>query len=1118
MKNQLNLALRIRYDGKAVTTGTAKNLQDLNRLPGAIQSQVGANQRLSESQSKVAKSQTAVSKAVSTGTNQNLQDLNRLPGAIQNQVKANQRLGASQAKVMQQQTAMSKAVTSGTNKTINDLNRLSDAIKNQIAANQRLGESQAKVLQQQAAMSKMAASSAHQHIHTLNRVPQTIQNQVAANQRLGTSQTKVMQQQSAMGKQLGVLQSGYEQLGITLAGVASIGTAAMFIRDTGAAQQLDTRLQGLTDSTREYKQVQSYLFEAANRLNTYYTTLSDSYSKILNLQQAGIVTQTQGKAILEGMANAAAKTGASNIQLEQSLFGMTQGMTAGVLRAEELNQVTEPLPGLLQKLDKAAGVAAGGFRQLVNDGRITSQMFKRYLIKALNEYAGAAEATEGKINASFAEMSNEYQRLIREYEKPVNFAVTGVADAVTAGMRELRENQELVEGLTTSATTLAIVLGGKLAGGAAKATAAFTATTMAKHKALQADLQLAASNQRLAAEEHRRAIQEQAAAQRQLAMASNTALRTKAIHQLALANQRATLAQTNLNAATATYTVVSKRAALSSRVLGGAMGMLGGPVGLAVTAGLAIAYFATQGDKASTSSKRLETHLYDLGDAFDSVNNVSAKAQIASASKQTINYTNNIQNAYKRIKQLRQQMNNAGSDRAKFTYQNQIAGIERYINEQAKLRSESMKTAAQAANLQQNLKALDWKQIAENSKQATNALPQNIQQLQLSLLDEEARLKASYEKRKDMVIQARENDLGNKAKYDAILKQLDAKLHADQQALADKHEAEKTRIQNQAVEKRKNDLRAELEDRIAQIKGYANREALASYNNQLAVEEAKQQARIDAKRRSMLGLAANDEVGEIKHNADNQIRDLERQQELNAARGFHSQREADEYAHQERLMQARTRNTGAMQQHLTQFANWETKNAREKTSAVVGLGAAGFKAMAGQSKTAFKLYKAFSITQAMIKTYESATGAYAALAPIPVVGPALGAAAAAAAVAMGLQQVRMIKAQQPAGIAHGGLDYVPNESTYVLQRGERVLSPKQNVEISHMARHYNAGNRQSAGQNVVFNITNQITVEGAANAEQGNVIGANLTRQIEAVFVESVNSRGAVFRAIRSVV
>lgn len=964
---------------------------------------------------------------------------------------------------------------------------------------------------------KAVSIGAARNVNDLNRIPQAINGQIAANQRLGASQSKVMRQQAALGSQLGVIQNGYEQLTGVLGGLATIGTAAMFVRDTGAAQALNTRLQGLTDSAREYNAVQNYLFATADRLNTSYTTLADSYSKILNLQQSGIVNQSEGVQILEGMANAAAKFGASNVQLEQSLFGMTQGMTAGVLRAEELNQVTEPLPGLMQKLDKAAGVAAGGFRQLVNDGRVTSQMFKRYLIKALGEYAGAAEATEGKINASFAEMGNEYQRLIREYEKPVNFAVTNVANAITAGMRELRENKDLVEGLTTTATALAIVLGGQLAGAAAKSTSAFIAKTIATNKAFQADLQLAAANKRAAVTENQRAIQEQAAAKRQLAMASNATLRSKAIHQLAAANQKAALTQANLNAATSTYSLVARKASVAGRALTGVMGLLGGPVGAAVTAGLAIAYFATQGDDASKSSKRLETHLYDLSDAFNSVKNVSAIAQIKSANDQTKNYTANIAEAYKKITRLRSLMDNAGSDRAKYQYKTQIDGIQRYINEQAALRAELMKTASDASNFKANLDALNWQQLAEGTKQAVSALPDNIKQLELSLMGEEARLKASYEKRKAMVEQARENDAGNKAKYNAILQQLSAQYSANVKEIVNKREQTKTRIQNEAEEKRKNDLKAELENRIAQIKGYADREALAAYQNQLAVEDAKQQARIEAKRRSQLGLAANDEVGELKYNADNEIRDLERQQELNASQGFHSQREADEAAHQERLMQIRSRYTGALQSNVMQFANFEKQTQAEKANAIVGLGAQMYKTMGQQSKTAFKAYKAFAITQALINTYQSATSAFAALAPIPIVGPALGAAAAATAVMMGMQQVRQIKSQQPAGIAHGGMDYVPNESTYILQRGERVLSPKQNVEISAMARHYNTGGQGGTSGGVSFSIKNEIIVQGSVNDEQSaQQTGDYIAQRIVATVVGNINENGSIIRAVRA--
>lgn len=977
---------------------------------------------------------------------------------------------------------------------------------------------------------KAVSIGAARNVNDLNRIPQAINGQIAANQRLGASQSKVMQQQAALGSQLGVIQNGYEQLTGVLGGLATIGTAAMFVRDTGAAQALDTRLQGLTDSAREYNAVQNYLFATADRLNTSYVTLADSYSKILNLQQSGIVNQSEGIQILEGMANAAAKFGASNVQLEQSLFGMTQGMTAGVLRAEELNQVTEPLPGLMQKLDKAAGVAAGGFRQLVNDGRVTSQMFKRYLIKALSEYAGAAEATEGKINASFAEMGNEYQRLIREYEKPVNFAVTNVANAITAGMRELRENKDLVEGLTTSATALAIVLGGQLAGAAAKSTSAFVAKTIATNKAFQADLQLAAANKRAAVTENQRAIQEQAAAKRQLAMASNTTLRSKAIHQLAAANQKAALTQANLNAATSTYSLVARKASVAGRALTGVMGLLGGPVGAAVTAGLAIAYFATQGDTGAKSATELKSRVDELADGFDTLTKKGRAARLVEVNRAFESTSEKIRDAKSEIRGLQSQIKNGIT-----ISNNSLTGLSTMSKislSKEQIKNANDKIAIQEAEVEKLVKEQNrllslQKQLKEDVNkpqpqkpvvQATNALPDNIKQLELSLMGEEARLKASYEKRKAMVEQARENDAGNKAKYNAILQQLSAQYSADVKEIVNKREQAKTRIQNEAEEKRKNDLKAELENRIAQIKGYADREALAAYQNQLAVEDAKQQARIEAKRRSQLGLAANDEVGELKYNADNEIRDLERQQELNAAQGFHSQREADEAAHQERLMQIRSRYTGALQSNVMQFANFEKQTQAEKANAIVGLGAQMFKTMGQQSKTAFKAYKAFAITQALINTYQSATSAFAALAPIPIVGPALGAAAAATAVMMGMQQVRQIKSQQPAGIAHGGMDYVPNESTYILQRGERVLSPKQNVEISAMARHYNAGGQGGVGGgSISFSIKNEIIVQSAVNDEQSaQQTGDNIAKRIEATVVANINENGSIIRAIRA--
>ncbi|MBB1419710.1 tape measure protein [Pseudoalteromonas sp. SG44-1] len=969
---------------------------------------------------------------------------------------------------------------------------------------------------------RAVTTGARQNVNELNRIPQSVQRQIAANQQLGASQARIMQQQGAMTRQLGLMNSAYTQVGATLTALVGIGTATMFVRDTGAAQLLDTRLKGLTGSAQEYVATQDYLSSSADKLNLKYTALANSYSRILTLHDAGIVTQTEGKSILEGLANAAAFTGATNAQLEQSLTGMAQAMSLGVLQTTELDQVGEPLPGILQKIAAAAGKTTGEFRKFVGTGQVTSEMFKTYLIKALNEYAGAAEKTAGTINASFAHMGNEYQRLIRKYEEPVNFAVTSIVDSITDSMAYLRQNEDAVDNLVFATGALATVLTGHLVAGLSASAAGYVANVAAKNRALIADAALAKQNQANAVLELQRAAQMKVYAQHTLAVANTTNLRTAAVARLAAANTRYTATQAAATTATNIYTAAAGRATLAARGLSTVMGLLGGPVGLLVTAGLGLAYFASQGDDATDSVNKLKEASKDLN-PYANLTGSQAQGLLLMAQGR-------IKNAIQLADEARDRFNNPFL-KGKFS---DVEAAEKRVTD---LKNEIVA-------LQQVLA------IKETEKPkpvvTSTALPDNIKRLEVSLMGEEARLKDSYEKRKQMVIVARENDAANKVKYDAILKQLDVKYGEDLKTIAQKRETEKTRIQNQAEEKRKNDLQRDLENRIATVKGFAGREALAAYNNELSVEQARQQARVDAKRRSQLGLAANDETGELKYNANYQIEQLQREDDLLKLQGYNSRVEKETADHKARMAeiqfgaQVKGYRTAAEQEEaahatrmmdifasqyapgfkseLVALAGFEKQTSAEKAKNVIGISGAMFKSLGSQSKTAFKAYKAFAIAQAVINTYQGATAAFTSLASIPIVGPVLGGVAAAAAVMSGLQQVRQIKAQQPAGIAHGGLDYVPNESTYVLQRGERVLSPKQNTEISQMARRYNAGGAANDGGSsggVSISITNQITVQGGANEQTSQAVGQDIARQVVGVVVANIQSNGSIIRAVR---
>ena len=83
------------------------------------------------------------------------------------------------------------------------------------------------------------------------------------------------------------------------------------------------------------------------------------------------------------------------------------------------------------------------------------------------------------------------------------------------------------------------------------------------------------------------------------------------------------------------------------------------------------------------------------------------------------------------------------------------------------------------------------------------------------------------------------------------------------------------------------------------------------------------------------------------------------------------------------------------------------------------------------------LYKAAAITQTIIDTYKGAQAAFSALAPIPIVGPVLGAAAAAAAVAAGMARVGQIRSARE----QGGALYAGQAST-IAERGKpEVIMP-----------------------------------------------------------------------------
>lgn len=875
-----------------------------------------------------------------------------------------------------------------------------------------------------------------------------------------------------------------------LAGAVSLyaaGAAGInFIRSASDAEMLQLRLENLTTSASQNAEAQRYLEEAADRLNVRYSVLADSYTRLLVLERQRTVTATESREILEGMTNVARTLGASNVQVSQAMYGMTQAFTQGRVQAQELNQVVEPLPGLLQALDKAAGVASGGFRRMVVDGEVTSQMFKRTLITALKDYEGAAEGAANTMSAAFNDFLSEYDNLAKRLSAPINSAIVPLVTTATSALETLGDNVDVLDDLAVAAGIVAAVYAGRLTGSIATVISEKIADVAASNAQLAANQRTAASTLTAANTQLHYAQQLQQGAVRQLAAAKTDATRAAAVNNLAASNVRLAAAERAAATATTTYAAAASAATISTRALTAAKAILGGPAGIAMTAALTLGYFALSANDASFETQELTQDVTDLIAKYKELDQTGRKYEILNITSQEQKFRQSILNAQAELRKLEDPVNRIlnkrmfgeGDPNKELQDTARIKELKVEIEKAEKQLNTLAETKAKLFNA--TLPG-EWLPVEEESNSpAAVDYSKQVSDLETFLDGQEGRINASYIKRQQMLDKAYEQGGVSQQKYNDLSTRLELQRDQDISEVRARAAAEEARRQNDMYNAELNAMRVAHEQQLAEIQGFEDRKALLQYQLQKAAAD---------KRNEQLILQAQ---------------------------GFANQKEKDDHARAEALLQAETRRTGQIQQLLFSKNEWERKNELEKTDAVLAIGEYGFKQMAGQSKKAFAMYKAFSIAKAVINTYEMATGAFNALAPIPFVGPALGAAAAAAAIAFGINQVATIKNQQYSAAYHGGVDYVANEQTALIQRGERIVSPRQNVALTQAVDTINSG-KASAGNVVYFNYSPVFSTDGSDNSlEQIEGYAMQLYAQIKQDLIRELKTgTGEFYSAAR---
>lgn len=154
--------------------------------------------------------------------------------------------------------------------------------------------------------------------------------------------------------------------------------------------------------------------------------------------------------------------------------------------------------------------------------------------------------------------------------------------------------------------------------------------------------------------------------------------------------------------------------------------------------------------------------------------------------------------------------------------------------------------------------------------------------------------------------------------------------------------------------------------------------------------------------------------------------------------------------------------------------------------ALLGEQTLGYKAM-------FLASKGFAFAKVIMNAPETFSNVYNSVSAIPLIGPYIAPVMAGGALAIQLAQAAKIKSMNLTGMAHEGIDYVPKEGTWLLDKGERVLSPRQNADFT---RYFNDQKRgDGGGVNVNINVPVGYTANESRDSN-GNVTIDVVRREI----------------------
>ena len=221
---------------------------------------------------------------------------------------------------------------------------------------------------------------------------------------------------------------------------------------TTTRARLDLVIEGMNEAGTTADQLQQRIMQSANRSRASYLDTADAISKMGIMAGDAFGSTDELVQFTELINKQFTIAGASAEGQSAAMLQLTQAMSSGVLRGEELNSIFEQAPTIIQTIADYLDVPIGRIRDMAANGEITAEIVKNAMLSSADE-----------INRKFESMPYTYSQVWTMAQNILMDSFQPVLRMIGAGAQLIVDNWGTIEpvfwGLAAAGLAYAVALG-----------------------------------------------------------------------------------------------------------------------------------------------------------------------------------------------------------------------------------------------------------------------------------------------------------------------------------------------------------------------------------------------------------------------------------------------------------------------------------------------------------------------------------------------------------------------------------------------------------------------------------------------------------------------------------